>query len=171
MLKLNNILGVFCALGDRVELIFVWGGQASWDTSLDTQQRGNRSNMKIHFIRGWPPLRDPLNMSNFCEKNVPEFLVLYLPYKTLAEQLWTTFFCYTITRGTKTQINVSSYSPLCKLKSFRTPFITDTSPADPVIIIRNKHNRFKEQHQHTTPCIEASYALWSWFIIYIIFPK
>ena len=59
MLKLDHVLDVFFALGDRIELISVWEGQASWDTSLDTQQQGNRSNLKIHFFRGWPPLRDP----------------------------------------------------------------------------------------------------------------
>ena len=33
MLKSDHLLDIFSGLGDRIELIFVLEGQASWDTS------------------------------------------------------------------------------------------------------------------------------------------
>ena len=62
MMKLDHILEVFSTLGDRIELISVWEGQASWDTSLSTQQQCNQSNLKIKVCYELTTLEEPLQI-------------------------------------------------------------------------------------------------------------
>ena len=78
LLKSYHVLDVFSVLGNRIDLISFWECKASWGTSLDTQQQGNRSNLKIKYFKIWPPLRDPLTMLIFFLIIVSEVLI-YMP--------------------------------------------------------------------------------------------
>ena len=61
--EFHDILIVFSDLSDGIELIPFWVGQVSCDTSLDTQQQVNQSNLS------YPPLGDPYKVSK-NKKNI-----------------------------------------------------------------------------------------------------
>ena len=97
ILKMDHVLDLFSALGDRIELISVWEGQASWDTSLDTQQQCNRSNLKIKFVTSWgiPKICQKIKKICFWSPCIYTRLIRYLLNNF--QQLC--FFCYTLNRG------------------------------------------------------------------------